>query len=124
MITPVLIQIIYWILTVVVILAGLAALIGSDDVGGRLAGLLTLALGPLAIRIFPEVFILVFKMNETLTDIKDNTRAAPIGIASALAKADDLVDQPPGNPRGEFCASCGNSLPAGARFCANCGSAT
>ena len=74
MITPILIQIVYWIATVGVIIAGLIGLIVGDDAAGRLFGLATLIVGPLMVRIYAEIFLVIFRMNETLTDIKNNTQ--------------------------------------------------
>ena len=50
MITPVLIQIIYWVVTVVVVIVGFAGLVGGEGGGERLIGLGTLILGPLFVR--------------------------------------------------------------------------
>ena len=72
-ITPVLIQVVYWIATAGVIIAGFSRLIGGDGAAERGIGLATLIFGPLAIRIYAEIFLVVFRMNETLTEIKDNT---------------------------------------------------
>ena len=73
MITPTLIKIVYWILTAVVVIAGFIGIIAGDSAGARFGGLLTLVLGPLGVRIYAEILILIFRMNETLTDIKNNT---------------------------------------------------
>ncbi len=73
MITPILIQIVYWIATVAVILAGLAGLIGGFGDIGRIGGFFLLILGPIGVRIYAELLMLMFRMNETLTEIKNNT---------------------------------------------------
>ena len=73
MITPILIQVVFWIATVVVIIAGLLGLIVGDDATARLFGLATLIVGPLMVRIYAEIFLVIFRMNETLTEIKNNT---------------------------------------------------
>ena len=73
MVTPILIQIIYWIATVTVIMVGLVLLIGGEDFGQRFGGFLILILGPLVVRIYAELSMLLFRMNETLTEIKNNT---------------------------------------------------
>jgi hypothetical protein len=72
MATPILIQIIYWFATVIVIVGGLAVLILGNN-SERFLGFLALILGPLVIRICAELAIVLFKMNETLTEIKNNT---------------------------------------------------
>lgn len=66
MLTPIIIQIVFWLGLVVCVLGGLATLIG-----GSLSGLVLLVLGPIAVRIYCEILILVFRMNDTLTDIKN-----------------------------------------------------
>jgi hypothetical protein len=73
MITPILIQIVYWIATAVVIIAGLSQLFTGSGFE-RMLGLLIIVLGPLAVRIYAELLMVVFRMNETLTEIKNNTQ--------------------------------------------------
>lgn len=85
MITPIIIKILFWIgaigsiiggivLFVGAIIAGIAdggtgAIIGGF-IGGLFGGLLVIFLGILATRIYAELLILAFRINETLTDIK------------------------------------------------------
>lgn len=57
----------FWLGLVVCVIGGLAAIIG----GNGLPGLFMLFLGPLVVRIYCEILILIFKMNDTLTDIKN-----------------------------------------------------
>jgi hypothetical protein len=73
MITPVIIQIIFWIGVAAAIIGGIVVLVAADEAGTRVLGLLYMILGPLYWRVFCEVVILFFRMNETLTDIKNNT---------------------------------------------------
>ena len=84
MITPSIIQIIFWIGVVVSIIAGLvgigAGFAGGSGNGGALVlnGLLTLLIGPIIVRIYCELLIVIFRINDTLTDIRKNTeRPAP-----------------------------------------------
>ncbi|MDE3088828.1 MAG: DUF4282 domain-containing protein [Chloroflexota bacterium] len=78
MITPILIQIVFWIAVVLIVIAGLLSIIGGllqmgrDTVSGISAafgGLLLIVFGPLVARIYAEILIVIFRMNETLTDI-------------------------------------------------------
>lgn len=85
MITPIIIKILFWIgmigsiiggvvLFVGAIIAGIAdggvgAIIGGF-IGGLFGGLLVILLGVLVTRIYAELLILAFRINETLTDIK------------------------------------------------------
>lgn len=80
MITPVIIQVIFWIGVVLCIITGLVAIIGgaSARYGGGpqvLSGLLVLIFGPLWVRISCELIIIFFRMNETLTEIRNSLRS-------------------------------------------------
>lgn len=76
MVTPVIIQVFFWIGVVGSVVAGLTLILGggtaemsqAEAIG---AGLLTLVFGPLAIRLYAELLIVVFRINETLTDISE-----------------------------------------------------
>ena len=70
MITPLIIKILFWVGVVGCILAGLG-MIFSRKIG---AGLGVLLLGPLGVRIYCELLILLFSINENLTDIKNNAK--------------------------------------------------
>ncbi len=70
MVTPILIQVFFWIGVVGTVVGGLGLIIGGQGFGG----LLLLLLGPLFVRVYCEILILFFRMNETLTEIKNNTQ--------------------------------------------------
>ena len=79
MITPVIIQILFWLGVISCILGGIGMMgVGVLSLGGRTAtnGIMTmltgvgiLILGPLVVRIYCEIMIVLFRMNETMTDI-------------------------------------------------------
>ena len=86
MITPVIIKVLFWIGLIGSGIAGIASfftiLLGGiarggfgQILGGFLLGLIaaivTFALGALITRIYAELLILFFRINETLTDIKN-----------------------------------------------------
>ena len=76
MITPVIIQILFWVGAASCVIAALVVIalsFGSSGGGAAqfLGGLLMLVLGPVLVRIYCELLILFFRMNETLTDIKN-----------------------------------------------------
>ncbi len=79
MITPVFIQVIFWIAVVVIVIAGIAQM-ANDAVG---AGLLTLLIGPLAARIYAEILMVIFRIN-------DNVAALRLAKTSGTA-ADELT---------------------------------
>jgi hypothetical protein len=81
MVTPIIIQIVFWIGVVACVVGGLMVMFVIELPGPKaqqfLSGLALLLLGPVAVRVYCEVFILLFRMNETLTDIKNNTGRRP-----------------------------------------------
>jgi hypothetical protein len=90
MVTPIIIQILFWLGVIVCVVAGLVMMVSAptaspswgqtkEQAAGlqMLGGLALLVLGPLACRVYSELLILLFRMNETLTDIKNGlTRGA------------------------------------------------
>jgi hypothetical protein len=92
MITPILIQILFWISEIAVVVEAIGRIMGAQGrpvqrmglpmpmqamnqswMSPRTEGILLLIIGPVIVRIFYELLILVFRMNETLTDIRNNT---------------------------------------------------
>lgn len=77
MVTPLIIQVLFWLGAGVCALGGLitfVAGVSNNEAGGALLGLLILIVGPFAVRIWCELCILFFRMNETLTEIRNNTQ--------------------------------------------------
>jgi len=76
MITPMVIQVLFWIGAVSVVIGALVMLVGGivkGGVGMALGGLLYLFLGPLMVRIYCEVVIVLFRILDALGEIKKNT---------------------------------------------------
>ena len=74
MITPVIIQVVFWIGLIVIVGYALAILIAGDEAWVRVLGVVYLILGPILWRVWCEIMILLFRISETLTDIRNNTR--------------------------------------------------
>lgn len=85
MITPIIIKVLFYIGLIGSLIGGIMVFFGAivagisnggagaiigGFVGGLIAGLLVMFLGVLTTRIYAELLILVFRINETLTDIK------------------------------------------------------
>jgi len=75
MVTPVIIQILFWVGTLICIIVGAFMIIfGSSYYGSQgylgVKGVLLILLGPLVVRIYCEILIIFFRINETLTEIK------------------------------------------------------
>jgi hypothetical protein len=75
MLTPILIQIIFWVGAGICVAIGLVYLASGATAqygGGAnvFKGLIILVLGPLTVRIYCEILIIIFRINETLTEIK------------------------------------------------------
>jgi len=69
MITPTIIKILFWIGVIVSVIFGLVQIFN----GGFfvIIGLLMIVLGPIFVRIYCEILIILFKMNDNLHDIKN-----------------------------------------------------
>ena len=78
MITPMIIQILFWAGVALCVIGGLVGMVAGATAsygGGSqvLGGLVTLVIGPVFVRVYCEILIIFFRINETLTDIKNNT---------------------------------------------------
>jgi hypothetical protein len=74
MVTPIIIQILFWLGVIIAIIFGIVSIVYGvirSDVPILLYGLLVLILGPLVVRIYCEILILFFRINETLTEISN-----------------------------------------------------
>ena len=71
MITPVVIEVIFWIAVVITIIAGIITM--THGGWSVLGGFLILILGPLAARIYCEILIIFFRINDHLRAIQHNT---------------------------------------------------
>lgn len=76
MITPVIIQIVFIIGTILLIVFGISMINEGSNMrrGGEsvvLTGWMLILLGPVILRIYCEVLIVVFAINDTLTDVKN-----------------------------------------------------
>ena len=77
MVTPVIIQILFWLGVAAAVLFGLVTMGTSfgrfgGGAGQFFGGLLIIVIGPVIVRIYCELLILLFRMNETLTEIKNS----------------------------------------------------
>ncbi len=70
MLVPVIIQIIFWVLVVGVVVLSIL-LIAGGNMEQIVIGIIMLPLGPFAVRIMCESMIVVFRINETLTDLRN-----------------------------------------------------
>lgn len=77
MLTPVIINFVYWILLLIAFLSGIGVMFsgyGGFSFGNFLMGLLTMLGGAVASRIWCELAIVFFKMNEALQDLRANQK--------------------------------------------------
>ena len=83
MITPIIIPILFWVGAIICIIAGivLIAMGATNNFGGGgemvLMGFGYLFLGPIVIRVYCEFLIILFSVNDKLTDIKDLLKHQP-----------------------------------------------
>lgn len=74
MLTPKVITFVYWIMLVIIGLYGLGTMlgiIGGFSFGNFLMGIIFIVLGAIFARIWCELLIVLFKMNEALQDIRN-----------------------------------------------------
>lgn len=76
MVTPVFIQVLFYIMVALSVIGGLVIMImgiASSYGGGGMvfAGLLYIVLGPIFARIWCEILIVIFSINDTLREIRD-----------------------------------------------------
>ncbi|MBT9161001.1 MAG: hypothetical protein DDT26_02298 [Dehalococcoidia bacterium] len=112
MLTPVIIKVIFWIGVVVCVIMGLLMIIEGIDApwGGEgmvLSGLGLLILGPLGVRIWCEMIIVLFSILDELT----LARKARWGAVTPGSKGD----------KEPVCPQCGTASSFADRFCQNCG---
>jgi Domain of unknown function (DUF4282) len=71
MITPLVIEVIFWIAAAITIIAGIVTMTRGG--WAVLGGFLILVLGPLVARIYCEILIIFFRINDHLRAIQHNT---------------------------------------------------
>jgi uncharacterized protein DUF4282 len=72
MLTPIVIQIVFWIAVVIAVIVGFIQLFGGGF--AVITGLLTIILGPIVARIYCEIVIVFFRINDHLRQIQQNTQ--------------------------------------------------
>jgi hypothetical protein len=72
MVTPVIIQILFWIGSIICVIVGFFGIFNGEYMVTRhvLKGIMLIILGPILVRIYCELLIVFFRINETLTEIK------------------------------------------------------
>ena len=77
MLTPKIITFIYWmaLLGCVIGAIGVMNMSSRHGFGGPIPGLLILIGGPFIVRIWCELFIVMFKVNDHLRDLRDDARS-------------------------------------------------
>ena len=71
MITPVIIQILFWLGIAVVVISSFGSMFMIGGFGGFLAGLLGLVLGVIMVRVQCELIIVAFRILDVLQEIRD-----------------------------------------------------
>jgi hypothetical protein len=71
MITPILIQILFWLAVVICVIVGFFAIESVPQIG---IGLAVIIFGPILARIYAEILIVIFRINDHLRQIQHNTQ--------------------------------------------------
>jgi len=82
MITPLIIKVLFWIMVALSVIVGLVGIVaGASSYGGGLAvlgGLAWIILGPLVARIYCELLIVIFSINENLTEMNERGKSGSV----------------------------------------------
>lgn len=88
MITPLVIQILFWICVVTSVIGGLVIMFSSSflslGIPNVLIGLCVVVFGPVLSRIICEYLIVFFRINETLTDISNTLKSQSDKVSPSL----------------------------------------
>ena len=71
------IMILFWIGVVWAIVAGIVMMFAGRGAAGVCAGLAMIFIGPFVVRLYCEFLIVIFRINETLTEILHTLRGRP-----------------------------------------------
>jgi hypothetical protein len=94
MLTPWLVQAIFWAGLVAIIVASIGLIVAGEPVQ-QVGGVFLLLLGPFVLRIWCEFVIVIFRINESLTDIRRNTRMGEGGNRIGIAPQPHTWQPPP-----------------------------
>lgn len=72
------IMVLFWVGVVWAIIAGIGMMFQIGGGGGICAGLSVILIGPFVVRLYCEFIIVVFRINETLTEILNTLRGRPM----------------------------------------------
>ena len=94
MITPAIIQILFWIGVVICVISGIAGIAAdafADIGGGKMVflGFLMLILGPIFVRVYCELIIVMFRILDVLKDIQSGKKAEAASPASPSPSASE-----------------------------------
>ena len=81
MITPLIIRVLFWVFAVLAVIGGFVMIVGGMNAqygGGGMVfgGVMYILLGPVVARIYCEILIVIFKINGTLTEIRDSLKSS------------------------------------------------
>jgi len=74
MLMPILIQVLFWIGIASCVIGGIYTMTQKNGFG---PGLGILLFGPIAVRLYAEMLIVIFKINDSVSDIKEDTARLP-----------------------------------------------
>lgn len=78
MITPVIVKILFWVGVAAVVIGGLVTFFGGKWIvgsvlGGMFMGIIMIPIGILMVRLYAELIIIIFMINDHLSEIRKNT---------------------------------------------------
>ena len=92
MITPVIIQVLFWAGVLACVILGVETIfVSGGEARSALLGWGLLLVGPFVVRLFCEAMILFFRMNETLTEIREELRRQVVSPRRPAESAEALL---------------------------------
>jgi hypothetical protein len=69
MVTPVIIQVLFWLFAALCVVVGLVTFLASavgNNLGGAVRGILVIIFGPILVRIYAELLLVIFKIHDAV----------------------------------------------------------
>ncbi len=120
MITPVFIQVIFWLGVLSVFAAGIFSMTRGGV--GALMGILIWIFGALYVRVICEIMIIFFRIYETLKDIRNNI-VSGWQSGKLFPAGEETTSTGDSHEHGQkLCPECGKFVNQGMKYCNHCGS--
>ena len=74
MITPILIQVVFWLAVLTCVIIGIVMIVSGNGAAAAAGGVALIIFGPVLARLYAEILIVFFRINDHLRAIQHNTQ--------------------------------------------------